>query len=162
MHWDPGQSSDSIGAWVKPTCGSWRVSWRGEGWLWLTVGARTLVAGAPGNIHWRELSWRLSIWHQDLAPVLGCLRPNNRMGTQPQPSADRLPKVNLSPQLPIYIPLDTSLSTRGTRPSSTHQWAGTSSSHQEACTRPWTNLTHKGQTPEVRRSTILQPEEQRP
>ena len=42
VHGDTGQSSDSIGAWAKPTCGSWRVSWGGQGWLWLTVGTRTL------------------------------------------------------------------------------------------------------------------------
>ena len=35
------------------------------------------------------------------------------------------------------------LPTRGTRPSSTHQWAGTSPSHQEACTSLRTNLTHQ-------------------
>jgi len=36
------------------------------------------------------------------------------------------------------------LPTRGTKPNSTHQWAGTNPSHQEACTSPWTNLTHQG------------------
>ena len=24
VHWDPGQSSDSTGAWARSTCGSWR------------------------------------------------------------------------------------------------------------------------------------------
>ena len=32
----------------------------------------------------------------------------------------------------------------GTRPSSTHQRAGTSPSYEEAYTSPWTNLTHQG------------------
>ena len=49
---------------------------------------------------------------------------NNRVAAQPHPSADRLLKVFLSMALP----------TRGTRPNSTHQWAGTSLSHQKACT----------------------------
>ena len=59
---------------------------------------------------------------------------SNRAGTQPHPSADRLSEVLLTPQPPINTPLDTVLPTRGTRPSSTHQWAGTSPSDQEACT----------------------------
>ena len=36
---------------------------------WLTVGTGTLVVEVPGNIHWRELSWRPPFWHQDLAPT---------------------------------------------------------------------------------------------
>ena len=63
-----GTISDFIGAWVAPTCWSWRVTWGGRGWLWLTVGTRTLVAEILGSTHWCELSWRLSFWHQDLAP----------------------------------------------------------------------------------------------
>ena len=59
------------------------------------------------------------------------------LGTKPHPSVDRLIKVVLIPQ----PPLNTLLLTRGTRPSSTCQWAGTSLSFQEACIRPWTNLT---------------------
>ena len=81
----PAQSSDSIGAWARPTCGSWRVSWGGGSWLWLTVGAGTLVVEVPGNVDWCELSQRSPFWHQDLAPpnslqapVLGRLRPNNQ------------------------------------------------------------------------------------
>ena len=68
----------------------------------------------------------------------------SKIGTQPDPSADRLPKVILSSQPPQNTPLNTALTTRGTRPSSTHQRAGTSPSHQEDCTSPWTNLTHQG------------------
>ena len=36
------------------------------------------------------------------------------------------------------------LPTRGTRPSSTHQWAGTSASHPEACTSLLDSLIHQG------------------
>ena len=52
----------------------------------------------------------------------------NRVGTQTHPSADRLPEVVLSQQLPINTPLDTTLCTQGTRPGSTHQWEGASQS----------------------------------
>ena len=63
--------------------------------------------------------------------MLGCLRSNNQ---QPHPSADRLLKVFLSSQPPLSIPIDIALPTRETKQNSTHQWAGTSLSHQEACT----------------------------
>ena len=78
------------------------------------------------------------------------------------PTHWQLPKVILSPQPPLDTPLDTALPTRGTRPSSTLPWAGTSPSHQEACTSPWTNLSQGlRQTPEAR-TTIWQPAERRP
>ena len=66
-----------------------------------------------------------------------------KIGTQPHPSEDRLPKVILSSQPPQNAPLEMALPFRGTRPSPTHQRTGTSPSHQEACTRPWTNLTYE-------------------
>ena len=86
----------------------------------------------------------------------------SKTGIQLHPSADRLPKVILSSQLPQNTPLGTALPTRQTRSSSTHQRAGTSPFHQEACTNPRTNLTHRGQTPELRETMILQPVERRP
>ena len=52
-------------------------------------------------------------------------------------------KVVLSSQPPLNTPLDMVLPTKGTRPSSTHQGAGTSPSHQEACTPGPTNLTYQ-------------------
>ena len=79
----------------------------------------------------------------------------SRIGTQPHPSAGRVPQATLSSQPPISTPLNVALSTRGTRPSSTHQWAGSSPSHQEACTRPWTNLTH--QRADTRRKRSYEP-----
>ena len=77
-------------------------------------------------------------WPHSTACRLQCWdasgQTTNRAGTQPHPSADRLPKVFLSPQPPLNTSLDMALPTRGTRPSSTHQWAGTSPSYQEVCT----------------------------
>lgn len=51
-----GTGCNSIGAWARPTCGSWRISSGDGGRLWLTVGIRTWVAEALGNVHWWELS----------------------------------------------------------------------------------------------------------
>lgn len=79
----------------------------------------------------------------------------SRTGTQPHPSVDRVPQATLSSQPPISTPLNVALSTRGTGPSSNHQWAGSSPSHQEACTRPRTNLTH--QRADTRRKRSYEP-----
>ena len=54
--------SDFIGAWVRPSCGSWRVSWGGGMELWLTVGTRAVAAVVPGKANWCELSWRPPYW----------------------------------------------------------------------------------------------------
>ena len=59
---------------------------------------------------------------------------------------------------PIKTVPDTALPTRGTRPSSTHLWASTSSSHQEACISLLDSCTCQGQRAEAR-TTTLQPEE---
>lgn len=45
--------------------------------------------------------------------------------------------------------LDNTLTIRGTRHGSTHQWRDTSVSHQEASKSLWTNFTHQGETPEA-------------
>ena len=117
----------------------------GQGHWWRTP---------QGILNWCELSWRSPFWQRDLTPPtaysyrLQCWdasgHTTNRVGTQPHPSSDRLPKVIQSQQPPINTPLEMALPTRGTRPSSTHQRADTSPSHQEACTSPWANLTHQG------------------
>ena len=60
----------------------------------------------------------------------------------------------------VNIPHDTALPTRGTKPSSTHQWAGTRPSHQEACTNLLASAI-RGQTAEAR-TTTLQPVEVKP
>lgn len=59
---------------VGVTCGS-------------TVGARIIIAEAPGNVHQSELSLSLPFWCQDLGPpnsqqavMLGCHIPNKQQG----------------------------------------------------------------------------------
>ena len=87
----------------------------------------------PGGRHFLANTWlnpttcRLQCWHASG-------QTTNSEGTQPHPSADRLPKVFLSSQLPLNIPLDTTLLARGITHSSTHQWSGNISSHQGAGT----------------------------
>ena len=134
-----GKSSDFIGAWARPTCGSWRVSSGGRGELWFTVGTRKLEAEVPGNIHQCEFSWGLPFGTKTWPHPTACWfqhwdargQKTNRVGTQLHPSADRLAKDFPSPKLTLDVPLDTALPTRGPRPNSTHQWAGTSQSCQE-------------------------------
>lgn len=65
------------------------------------------------------------------------------VGTQPHPSADRLPKDFLSPQRPLDIPLHMALPTRGPRPSSSHQWTDTRNK-KTAIQQPveWSLKTH--------------------
>ena len=70
-------------------------------------------------------------------------RPGPTVGTHHYASAERLPKVILSPKLHLNTYLNRVLPTKGTRPSSSHHWAGTSPSHKDICTSPWTNLTNQ-------------------
>lgn len=100
----------------------------------------------PENTDLHE-SQRLPFLHQDLAPpnsqhwdVSG--QTTSRIGTQTQPTEDRVPKATLTSQLPINAPCDTTLPACGTRPSFTHQWEGASPSSQEIATSPMTSLTH--------------------
>ena len=126
-----------------------------------------------GQRHWQQKFWGVLIGlrppggcHQDLAPpnsyrllcidsCVGCLtstQATNRVGTQPHPS-DSLLKVSLSTTLP----------TRRTRSTSTHQWAGTRPSHEETCTRLLGSIIHqRTDSKEARRTTTLQPAEQKP
>ena len=98
---------------------------------------------SPGGRHFGTETWphptasRLQCWNASD-------QTTNSVGTQPHPSADRLPEVIPSQQPPVNTPLDVTLPIRGTRPSSTHQWAGTSPPNQEACTSSWTKFTHQG------------------
>ena len=63
VHWDPGQSSDFIGAWADlPVCLGGPPRKVGSQ-LWLTVGAATLMPEAPGNVLQHELSQRSPFWH---------------------------------------------------------------------------------------------------
>ena len=74
----------------------------GRGQLWLTVGTRTVVvASAWALLETTIFSSRPALPPNNLkAPVLEHFRQkNNRVGTQPHPSEDRLLKVFLSTQL---------------------------------------------------------------
>lgn len=44
-----GKSSDFIGTYIRPTCGSWRFSWGNRSQLWLT-----------GHRHWWQAYWLCS------------------------------------------------------------------------------------------------------
>ena len=130
----------------------------GQGQWWQWYKGELVGVSSPGGHHFvtrtqpHPTGCRLQCW--DTSD-----QTTNRAGTQPQPPADKLPKVFLNPQPPLNTPWDTALFTRGTRHSSTHQWAGTSPSHQEACTSLQNILTHWGQTPEAKGTTTLQPRE---
>ena len=108
-----GKGSDFIGAWAGPTCWSWRVSWGGRVWLWLSLRTWTLVVETLGSVQLcecqggRYLAWVIST---KTGPYPTACRlqycdtsgqTTNRAGAQPHPSADRLPKDFLSPQQPI-------------------------------------------------------------
>ena len=80
--------------------------------LFVGKSTTTLVAEAPENTDVHELSQRLPFWHQGLAPansqswdVSG--QTASRIGTQTQPTEDRVPKAVLTSQLPINAPFDT-------------------------------------------------------
>ena len=129
------KSSDFIGAWARPTCCSWRVSWGGGGsygslwgqghWWWRYWGV-LIGMSSPGGHHFDTKTWlhpiacRLQCWDTSG-------QTTNRVGKEPHPSADRLPKIFRSPQPSLNTPLDTALPTRGIRPSSTHKGTDTRS-----------------------------------
>ena len=64
-----GKGSDFIGAWVKSTSWSWRVSWGYIVWLWLTLTTWTLMVEISSS-QLPELLWRQTscfLQHQHLA-----------------------------------------------------------------------------------------------
>ena len=151
FHKDQAQSGDSMGPWSTATCGFWRGSRGGNSQLCLTEGAGywrkrpqgiVISVSNPGNCHFGK------IWPHPIACRHQCREApgqiTNRVGTHPHPSADRLPKGVLSMQPPLIISLDTALPTRWTRPSSTHQWAATSLSHQETYSKAPCQLQPQG------------------
>ena len=69
------------------------------------------------------------------------------------------PEVFLSQKLPIKTPFDMALPTRGLRSSFTHQWAGTSLSHQKVCTRPISHTMEVTPEPEELQSCSLRNED---
>ena len=74
------------------------------GQLWFTVGTKTLVVVVLGSTHWCEPSWRppFETWPHTIACRLQCWDTSDqtvdKMRTLSLPSADRLPKLFLSPQ----------------------------------------------------------------
>lgn len=90
-------ASDSIGAWVRPTCWSLSVSWEGRGWLALVYSEDKDISGRGTTEY--SLAWALL--KADIlaprpgspnslqAPVLGCLGPNNQQGGNTAPSTSR-------------------------------------------------------------------------
>ena len=120
---------------------------------------RLLISmSSPGGHHFGIKTWPyLTAYRLQCRKASG--QTTSKMGTQPHPSADRLPKAILSSQPPINTPLDTALPTRGTRPTS--EQAPVPPTRKPAQASGPTSPT-RGQTPEARRATILQPAERRP
>ena len=149
---DPAQGSDSrsyIEAWARPPSRTWRASWGIWGLSVVHCEGKDTSAEVLGNIGWSWLSQRLPFSHRDLAYLrLQCWnasgQSNSRMRMQPDTSAVRLSKVILRSQPPLNTPFNRTLPNRKKRHSFTQYWAETSSSYQEACTSPWTNLTYQG------------------
>ena len=89
-----------------------------------------------------EISQTSPSQHQDPASlndqqaiVLDTLcQTTSKTGTQPHPSAERLPKIIIRPQTPQNTPPDVDVPTRKTRSSLIQQNTGTSPLHQEAYT----------------------------
>ena len=59
-----GKSSDFIGTYIRPTCGSWRFSWGNRSQLWLTVWTQTLVAGILSYVqpHENPSAWQIGLF----------------------------------------------------------------------------------------------------
>ena len=77
----------------------------------------------------------IEIWPYPTACGIQCwdtrVQTTNQEGCSTSDQRTAYPKNFLNPQPPLHMPLDTPLRTRGPRPSSTHQWAGSNSFHQE-------------------------------
>ena len=95
---------------------------------------------APCNIKRKKLSKRSPSQYEDPATlndqqgtVLDTLcQTTSKIGTQPHPLTERLPKLIIRSQTPQNTPPDAALPTRKTRSSLIHQNTGTSPVHQEA------------------------------
>ena len=92
-------------------------------------------------------------------------RPNNKLGgntASPHQQRGCL-KTPPATELPLITPRDKIPPTRGIRITSSFQWAGTSSSHQEVCRKPLYVLQlQEGQKPEARGATTLSSAKRRP
>lgn len=158
VHWDPAQSSSSIGTWARPNYGFWSPKELRVGCcsLW-----RQWHSRGPKNVNWYELSWKSPFLYQDLAPhnslqvpALEILRPNNQQG-------NTIPYISMQ-AAKNHTKLTATQTVHLTWPS--HQRdktlfhspePGTSPSYQKV------SLT-KGQTLEAKEATILHRAERRP
>ena len=105
--------------------------------MWLTVGAE-LVVEVVGIIT-GVLPWNLPFWKTLALPIKAenpQAKKTNRVGIQPHPSANRLPKVLVGTQPPLTTPRDKASPTRGIRLSSTYHWADISSPTRKPATSP--------------------------
>ena len=122
-----------------------------------------------GEGGWRQRSqeWS-SVWTPLEMAILEKSGPNhqgwttNQVGTQPHPSAKRLPKDLPSKQLHLITPRDKAQTTREIRISSIYQRAGTSPSHQETSKPLYQLQLQGGQTAEAWEATTLQSTKRRP
>ena len=106
VHWVPGTSRDSIRIWSDLPAG-----------LGSSPGKAGISCGSlwrqssPGDCHFAK-SWPL-VWRHEDSEAPG--QTARRVGTQPHPSANRLPKVLQGTQLSIIPLRDTAPPTRGIR-----------------------------------------------
>ena len=131
MHGDPGQSSNSTGAWTGPTCCSWRVSREGRDWLWLTVGVRTmwqkpqglsLSVSSLGDCHFGTKTWPHSTRYGSSA---GLPQVKQQQGGH---TAMSISRQAASKHTLWHGPAH--------QRAKNHQWEGTSLSHPEECHKP--------------------------
>ena len=103
----------------------------------------------------------IEIWPYPTACGIQCwdtrVQTTNQEGCSTSDQRTAYPKNFLNPQPPLHMPLDTPLHTRGPRPSSTHQWAGSNSFHQEDVMSLQTSLIHHGAVTRGKKSMVLQP-----
>ena len=140
-----------------------------EGLLGRWERARTLLAEAPENTNWCELSWRSPFWHQDLAlsnslqvPVLEHFRPNNQ----------QVRNTPISRQMAYSHTEDTATSKHTTwhdpaQQKDKIQLHTTVGRHQsippgKPVQTPGPTSPTRGQTPEASRATIPQSGERKP
>ena len=131
MHGDPGQSSNSTGAWTGPTCCSWRVSRESRDWLWLTVGVRTmwqkpqglsLSVSSLGDCHFGTKTWPHSTRYGSSA---GLPQVKQQQGGH---TAMSISRQAASKHTLWHGPAH--------QRAKNHQWEGTSLSHPEECHKP--------------------------
>ena len=121
-----------------------------------------------GNNHQHEPFYRLTLW-KNLALPIRAEKPHARQqtGWEHRPTHQQRACLENPPnpgtQSPLIPPREKVPPTRGIRISSTYQWPGTSSFHQQACSKPPYQLQPQGgQTSEAREATTLLSAKRRP